>query len=147
MLPLHKQKRIQRLLRLPACDGGSDTQGQTAGSPQATATDQDRRLVRGLLDTLDHDSLKMLCEVIESRGGVTGACVRVPNQVAAPGPSCCAAVVVFCRYFRWPEVEDALRLRRLYHCNCVEDEWHQCINPYHWSLVYTPGKNGTMKRI
>ncbi|XP_037091724.1 mothers against decapentaplegic homolog 6-like isoform X3 [Pollicipes pollicipes] len=137
MQPIHRQRRIQRLIRLGVSDGVEAECAPEDSGVCATDSESERELVRSLLSTLHIDSLKMLCEAVESGGDSLGACVVVPKREYVLRSKCATAVVLFCRYFRWPDVDCELRLRRLLVCQCVQDDCQTCINPYHWSRVYT----------
>ncbi|XP_043211557.1 mothers against decapentaplegic homolog 6-like [Amphibalanus amphitrite] len=148
MLPIHKQKRIERLLRWRVCDADGDATdtvrpdrgaGAEADRSPASANGEaaERTLVRSVLNTLELDALKMLCEVIESRGDALGSCVTVPKNEYVLRSKSATPVVLFCRYFRWPEVDCQSRLRRLFVCHGASGDCHDCINPYHWSRVYS----------
>lgn len=147
MVPIRKIKRIERLLSLRASDGdcGETAEGQRKdrGPVEPARTlgrrevEPERTLVRGVLDTLELDSLKMLCEVMESRGDSLGSCVTVPKNEYVLRSKSATGVLLFCRYFRWPEVDCQIRLRRLFVCQAGTDDCHDCINPYHWSRIYT----------
>ena len=151
MLPIHKQKLIERLVRLRACDGDSgetdevprkDRVAAEAGrGPVGRDIGPERAQVRGVLKTVEFESLKMLCEVIESRGDTLGSCVIVPkNEYVLRSKSATGVVSLFCRYYRWPEVDCPVQLRRLFVCRGASDDCHECINPYHWSRIYSQGE-------
>lgn len=151
MLPIHKQKRIERLVRLRACDGDSgetdvvpqkDRAGAEAGERTLCRGDfeRDRAEVRLVLNKLELESLSMLCEVIQSRGDTLGSCVVPKNEYVLRSKSATDRGVLFCRYFRWPEVDSSVQLRRLFVCQGPSDDCHDCINPYHWSRIYPQGE-------
>jgi MAD (mothers against decapentaplegic) family protein 2/3 len=50
--------------------------------------------------------------------------------------------VIYCRLWRWPELQSHHELRALDNCefafNLKRDE--VCVNPYHYQRIETPGK-------
>jgi len=142
MLPLHKQKLIQRLARL-AVDGGHETDRTPAGVA-AESGQQRERTVRALLAALelDQDSLKELLTVIESGGGSQGGCVLAARRACqchlrGKCASAMCAAAAMCRHYRWPDLDSECQLRRLVVCR-TECQDEICVNPYHWSRVYRP---------
>ncbi|XP_037068005.1 mothers against decapentaplegic homolog 6-like [Pollicipes pollicipes] len=134
MLPSHKQKRIQRLVRLGVDDG------HEADCATENVSERRReRSVRGVLAALDQDSLKVLHDVVQSRGACQGACVVLSQSECSLRWRCAAGVVaLMCRHFRWPELDGDGRLKRLAVCKAGQDERGVCVNPYHWSRLHRP---------
>lgn len=139
MLPLHKQKRIQRITRLSVDNCENETaEGGHHGERRR------ERAIRSLLASLDHDSLKVLHEVVESRGAAQGSCVLLPKRSECALRSQCAhaagVVAMVCRYFRWTDLDAETRLKRLAVCSVGEDDCSVCVNPYHWSRLHRQGE-------
>lgn len=137
MLPIYKQKRVQRLLRLGAAGRTPPEADEVKSCRQATAL---QRSVRAVIERLDGDSVKSLCETVESGGEIFGGCVRLPLPVPEAASVETASghhqLHQLCRFFRWPQLHVNERLVTLPVCKMTDG---CCLNPYHWSRLYNPG--------
>ena len=146
----HKNGIIKKLLRLANADsngdGGGDASSEAKRARSAAAA---KRLIR----RLSVAELEALLRAVEQGGrGETcagGQCVSAAaprsRGRSQPSPPLVSATL---RLFRWPDLGDDERLRRLPMCGggggggdddyCEEELGSgrgRCCNPYHWSRV------------
>ena len=138
---------IKKLLRLANADSNGDGGGGDASSEakRARSASAAKRLIR----RLSVAELEALLRAVEQGGrGETCAGGRCVSAAASrsrgrsqPSPPLVSATL---RLFRWPDLGDDERLRRLPMCGGGDDECGEeelgsgrgrCCNPYHWSRV------------
>ena len=147
----HKNGVIKKLLRLANADSnsvGGDCDAPGSEAKRARSAAAAKRLIR----RLSVAELEDLLRVVEQRGKsetcAGGRCVVTvprsrgrsqpspPQQQRQPPPLVFATL----RLFRWPDLGDDERLRRLPMCGGGGDDDEElgsgrCCNPYHWSRV------------
>ena len=138
----HKNGVIKKLLRLAANAAESNGDGGGDAAKRARSVAAAKRL---LIRRLSVAELEALLRAIEQGGrGETcagGQCVSAVSRSRGrqQQPSF-PLVYATLRLFRWPELGDDERLRRLPMCGGDDDHEEsagsgRCCNPYHWSRV------------
>ncbi|XP_063781636.1 mothers against decapentaplegic homolog 6 isoform X2 [Pseudophryne corroboree] len=122
---------VRRLWRSRAGgDGGVSCCGLS--EPPAGSTEL-RSAASGVLKRLKEQALCALLEAVESRGAAPGGCVLVARTGSPPH-------LLFCRLFRWPELQHPGQLKALSGCQGAggPDSNNVCCNPYHYSRLCGP---------
>ncbi|XP_076854506.1 mothers against decapentaplegic homolog 6a [Brachyhypopomus gauderio] len=96
-----------------------------------------KRCTYGFLKKLKEKSLDVLLEAVESKGGVPGDCVTVPQTDLQIGGQTASPQYLLCRLFRWPDLPLTTQLKALCHCRSLQEpKAHtMCCNPYHYSRL------------
>ncbi|XP_075464230.1 mothers against decapentaplegic homolog 6-like [Ascaphus truei] len=91
-----------------------------------------------LFKKLKDEQLEQLAEAVESKGCWECGCVWFPWELRV-GKQALAPQVLLCRLYRWPDLRQAVELKRLVQC---ETFWRKssegasvCCNPYHFSRL------------
>lgn len=121
-------------------------------SSSSDLTDQPTyQLFRALVSQLKKESqLETLCQAIECVGSSTDAsnkmlpyqyqptdCVLVPRGlICGEEPQ-----VIACRLWRWSDLYDARKIKRVPSCPNEKDPVYICCNPAHWSRLCPTGKS------
>lgn len=96
-----------------------------------------------LLKRLKERSLDALVKAVETKGGIPGECVMVPNTELRLGAHHISPQYLLCKLFRWSDLPLSARLKALCHCQSfgAVDSAKVCCNPHHYSRLCGPGKD------
>lgn len=145
-LPFRKNCLIRRVLSCNSDKKRSfDTETTYYRDDGKKIPDWLRPLVVHILGTLEENQLKLLHSILDIQGAELGECILV-NKEETVVPSLNFTVgshLLMTLYFRWaifPFSEQLPRLRKLPCCPNNEDSFLICINPYHWGILFIPGR-------
>lgn len=95
------------------------------------------------LKRLKERSLDALVKAVETKGGIPGECVMVPNTELRLGAHHISPHYLLCKLFRWGDLPLSARLKPLCHCQSfgAVDSAKVCCNPHHYSRLCGPGKD------
>ncbi|XP_005939225.1 mothers against decapentaplegic homolog 6 [Haplochromis burtoni] len=92
------------------------------------------------LKRLKERSLDALVKAVETKGGIPGECVMVPNTELRLGAHHISPYYLLCKVFRWGDLPLSARLKPLCHCQSfgAVDSAKVCCNPHHYSRLCGP---------
>ncbi|KAM6981066.1 mothers against decapentaplegic homolog 6a [Aplochiton taeniatus] len=100
-----------------------------------------KNVTYAFLKKIKEKLLDALLEAVESKGGMSSECVLVPQTELRLGGHPVSPQYLFCKLYRWTDLQHTAQLKALCHCQSFgreSDNTTACCNPFHYSRLCGP---------